>query len=72
MPRFGSVSRRDLIRYLRQLGFSGPYPGGKHSFMVRDGRRLNVPNPHRGNISVQLLAELLRKAAINREEWERL
>ena len=29
MPRFGPIKRKDLIRYVRQLGFAGPYSGGK-------------------------------------------
>ncbi|RJQ43110.1 MAG: type II toxin-antitoxin system HicA family toxin [Gaiellales bacterium] len=36
MPRFGAVRRKDLIRYLRKLGFDGPYSGGKHQFMKKD------------------------------------
>ncbi len=35
MPRFGPIKRRDLIRYLRVLGFEGPYSGRKHQFMIR-------------------------------------
>ena len=35
MPRFGPIKRRDLIRYLRRLGFEGPYSGGKHQFMSK-------------------------------------
>ena len=30
MPRFGPVKRSDLIRYLKELGFQGPYEGGRH------------------------------------------
>ncbi len=36
MPPFGPVSRRDLIRYLRKLGFEGPYPGTRREFMVKE------------------------------------
>jgi hypothetical protein len=36
MPRFGPTTRTELIRGLRQLGFRGPYSGGKHQFMVKD------------------------------------
>ncbi len=32
MPKFGPISRRNLIRYLKQLGFKGPYPGDKHHY----------------------------------------
>jgi hypothetical protein len=72
MPPYGPVSRSDLIRALRRAGFSGPLPGGKHSFMLRGSQRLIVPNPHRGIMSVQLLAEVLRKAGLTRQDWEAL
>jgi hypothetical protein len=35
VPPFGPVSRRVLIRTLHNLGFDGPYSGGKHQFMIR-------------------------------------
>ncbi len=46
MPPFGPVSRKDLIRYLRRLGFDGPYVGGKHQYMIRGEVKLRIPNPH--------------------------
>lgn len=72
MPSFGPVRRRDLIRYLAQLGFEGPYSGGKHQFMIRREVTLRVPNPHRGEIGKELLSRILRQAGIDREEWEKL
>jgi predicted RNA binding protein YcfA (HicA-like mRNA interferase family) len=54
MPRLAPISRRELIRRLRELGFEGPYTGGRHEFMLRGDRRLILPNPHRGDISVDL------------------
>jgi len=30
MPPLGPLKWRDLVRYLQELGFDGPYPGGKH------------------------------------------
>lgn len=70
MPRFGPMRRVDLIRALRVLGFSGPYSGGRHQFMVRGTLRLFIPNPHIGDIGRELLARILRQAGISREEWE--
>lgn len=55
MPRLSPVSRRQLIQRLQQLGFEGPYTGGRHEFMLNEARRLILPNPHRGNISAVLL-----------------
>jgi len=72
MPRFGPIKRRDLIHYLRQLGFEGPYSGGKHQFMIKGDITLRVPNPHRRDIGKELLARILRQARIQRDEWEEL
>ncbi|MEM6751633.1 MAG: type II toxin-antitoxin system HicA family toxin [Cyanobacteria bacterium P01_C01_bin.38] len=72
MPSFGAVSRSDLIRYLKKIGFNGPYSGGKHQYMIKDELKLTIPNPHKGDISVGLLNRILRQANINREEWEAL
>jgi predicted RNA binding protein YcfA (HicA-like mRNA interferase family) len=70
MGRLAPVARRDLIRRLLRLGFDGPFSGGRHEFMLRADRRLILPNPHRGDISVDLLARVLEEAGITREECE--
>ncbi len=38
--------------------------------MVRGEVRLVLPNPHRGEIGVDLLKRLLRQAGIKEEEWQ--
>lgn len=58
------ISRRQLINKLRKLNFQGPYSGGKHQFMKKGPLKLRIPNPHKGEISVSLLAEILRQADI--------
>ncbi|PXF59072.1 MAG: hypothetical protein C4B59_12035 [Candidatus Methanogaster sp.] len=72
MPLVGPIKRRDLIRYLKILGFKGPYSGGKHQFMVRDNVTLRLPNPHKGDIGRELLIRILKQAKINRTAWESL
>jgi predicted RNA binding protein YcfA (HicA-like mRNA interferase family) len=72
MPRLGPIERRSLIRYLRELGFEGPYVGGKHQYMVRGEIKLAIPNPHQSDINQDLLVRILRQAGIDRSEWERL
>lgn len=72
MPPFGPVKRRDMIHYLRELGFEGPYAGGKHQYMVKGEIKLTVPNPHESDIGRDLLARILRQGDIDRDEWERL
>lgn len=69
MPPFGPIGRRDLVRTMRALGFSGPYAGGRHEFMIRGDRTVRIPNPHGTDIGVDLLARLLRQAGITRDEW---
>jgi predicted RNA binding protein YcfA (HicA-like mRNA interferase family) len=69
MPRLVPVSRRELIDRLRLLGFEGPFAGGRHQFMTHGTRTVIVPNPHRSDIGIDLLARLLKRAGISREEW---
>jgi hypothetical protein len=47
-------------------------PLKRHEFMQKGSLVLTVPNPHRGDISIDLLAIILRQAGIPRREWERL
>ena len=72
MPRIGPIRRKDLIHYLRQLGFEGPYAGGKHQMMQRGSQTIRVPNPHGDDISLGLLVRILRDSGIDRSEWEKL
>jgi len=74
MPNFGPIRRKELITLLKKLGFAGPYSGGRHEFMVRESDRLRlaIPNPHKGEIGKDLLAEILREANISRKDWEKL
>jgi predicted RNA binding protein YcfA (HicA-like mRNA interferase family) len=72
MPGFGPIKRKDLVDYLKQLGFEGPYSGGKHQYLVKGQLKLAIPNPHQGEIGRDLLARILKQAGIEREDWERL
>jgi predicted RNA binding protein YcfA (HicA-like mRNA interferase family) len=56
---------------MRELGFEGPFEGGKHPYMVKDKIVLTLPNQHRSDLSVDLLSRLLRQAGISREQWLR-
>lgn len=70
MPRLGTIKRRELVAALRRLGYSGPYAGGRHEFMLRGSVSITIPNPHGSDIGPNLLAKVLRQAGITREEWE--
>ena len=71
MPHWGPTSRRDLVRALREMGFQGPFSGGRHQFMTRGDVVVTVPNPHRGDIGIGLLSRVLRQAGVSRVQWER-
>jgi hypothetical protein len=72
MPAFGPIKRNDLFRYLRQLGFDGPYSGGKHQFMIKGSATVTLPNPHQSDIGREFHARSLRQAGVSRDEWEKL
>jgi predicted RNA binding protein YcfA (HicA-like mRNA interferase family) len=46
MPEFKPITRKQLIRNLKKLGFDAPYSGGKHQYLIKDNMRLTIPNPH--------------------------
>lgn len=69
MPPLSPVSHKELVKRLRQLGFEGPYSGGKHLFMMKGDLQLTIPNPHRSDIGNPLLSRILKQADITPEEW---
>jgi len=68
-----TISRKELIRKFKALGYSGPYSGGKHQFMIKGKKKIRIPNPHgSGDIHVSLLKEILRQSGISKDEWDRV
>ena len=72
MPAIGPIKRKELLRYFRQLDYRGPYSGGKHQFMVKGKLRVRIPNPHKRDIGINLLKQVLKEAGIDRATWEKL
>jgi hypothetical protein len=70
MPK--NISFRNLIRKLKGFGFDGPYPGGKHPFMIKGELKLIIPNPHKEDISKSLISKILRQSGISKESWNEL
>lgn len=68
MPK--PIGWRQFVNKFKELGFNGPYAGGKHLFMVRDSFKIRIPNRHKGDISGALVKEILRQAGISNKEWE--
>ena len=65
------ISRRELIRRFRALGFEGPISGGRHGFMQRGQLKVRIPGEHGADVSIGLQREILRQAGITAEEWEK-
>jgi predicted RNA binding protein YcfA (HicA-like mRNA interferase family) len=63
------ISRRELIRKFRSLGYSGPFSGGKHQFMIKGSQKIRISNPHIEDIGPSLLKEILLQAGISSQEW---
>jgi len=61
LPKLSPISWRELVVTLKALGFIGP--------MVKGDLVLTLPNPHKQEISVDLLKRLLRQADIDRDTW---
>ena len=59
-----------MVKRFRELGFEGPVEGGKHPYMIRGEVVVTIPNPHHGDVGVDLLQRVLRRAGISREEWQ--
>ena len=50
MPKIAPIKRKDLIKYIRKLGFDGPFSGGNHQYLKKDNLKVRIPNPHQGDI----------------------
>jgi hypothetical protein len=71
MPEVKPISRRELIKQLRRLGFDGPSSGTKHDVMIRGDLQVRLPNEHGSEIDKSLLSRILTGAGI-KEEWRNL
>ncbi|HDQ99149.1 MAG TPA: type II toxin-antitoxin system HicA family toxin [candidate division WOR-3 bacterium] len=71
MPRLTPLKPQEVIRKLVRLGYEGPYPGGRHQRMVNLETGKVIPVPfHKGrDVSVGLVAEIIRELGISREDW---
>jgi hypothetical protein len=75
MAGWNPIKRREFIRRLKVLGFTGPYSGTRHDFLVFGQHRQTIPS--NAEYSVPQLKMLLRQVEsilgrrIGAEEWEK-
>ena len=60
MSRLVPVSRGEMVRRLKKLGFEGPFQGKRHQHLIRGTTLVIIPNPHHGQDSRTQLIELLQ------------
>lgn len=70
MPK--PISRREMIRRFRALGWTGPLPGGKHAVMEKGNQTVHIPNPHKGDLDWSLTKRILNQARIEPGDWDQL
>lgn len=63
------LSQKEILRRFRHLGWEGPIYKGDHPFMRKGDSIVKMPNPHRSDISPDLISKILRQASISREDW---
>jgi len=69
MPKLSPLPRRILIRKLRKLGFSGPYPATRHEYMERDDEKIFIPNPHGKDIGLPIIKKIIQQLKISNQEF---
>ncbi len=76
MSRWKPCRRRDFIQKLHKFGFSGPFSGSKHQFMIYESHRLTIPS--NDEYSVPQLRIMIREVEdilaqqITLKEWDSL
>lgn len=65
--RVPPTTRRELIRFLTERGWLGPWSGGNHEYMIKGAHRQVIPND--SEIAGPFLLRLLKQAGYTREEW---
>lgn len=70
MPK--PISRRELIRKLKGLGFEGPFLGAKHQYMLKGNHKIFVPNPHGTDIGVPIVRKIIQQIGLDPKHWEQI
>jgi len=71
MSRLSPEKPREVIRKLRELGFEGPFGGGRHVFMRHPETRVKISVPvHQGrDIPIGTLAAIIKQAGCTVDQW---
>lgn len=66
------INRNELIRKLKGAGFSGPFSGAKHQYMLKSKLKIFIPNPHGKDIGLKIIKRIIVDINIPNKEFEEL
>jgi hypothetical protein len=76
VTRWQQCKRRIFVNRLRKLGFTGPFSGTRHQFMIYKQHRLAIPSNKEFSVpQIHVIiheAERIIERKIPAEEWEKL
>ncbi len=61
MEKLKPVTWLEFVSRMKELGFEGPFYGGKHPKMKRGNQTIIIPNKHESEIGIGFLTRLLNK-----------
>lgn len=70
MPKLSPEKPQTVVQKLRQLGFEGPFGGGKHLVMRHPESGVKIPVPFHGGraLPIGTLRAILRQASVTVED----
>ncbi len=69
MPNLSPLPRRALIKKLKEVGFSGPFPSARHEYMKRDNIKIFIPNPHGKDIGLPIIKKIINQLKLSNQEF---
>lgn len=76
MSRFVPCNRREFIKRLKKLGFTGEFHGTKHDYMFFGHHRQTIPNDEEYSVKKLRMMikeiEILLDHKISADEWNNL
>ena len=69
MHRLTPLSRKELIRKLKELGFDGPFIATRHQYMCLGTQKIFIPNPHKSDIGAPLLRRIIKQIGLSRDKF---
>lgn len=72
MPKIGSIKQKELIKYIKKLGFKNMNMGSKHRAYSDGQYTVYIPNPHHKDIERGLLKSILKQGNIDIKIWKNI